>query len=98
MTLTVITNLKKHLLDSVDDLSIPEILKRIEEIDDYFSIGYDPPWSVVAAKSKLLSILYGSCALNEEFMLNYKKILSMKCLDKCKEFTILPKVTFVFSK
>jgi hypothetical protein len=93
-----IKGLKRYLLDHVSVLSVSEIVTRIKEINDYFTLGTDPAWATVPSESPIVLMFYKTAILNEAFMLNYQQVLNMHLLDKSKSFSLYPELKFEFEE
>lgn len=71
-----------------------EVLKeRFNDIEIYVNEGIRPNWTVILTPS---SSIFDMKFWNVEDLYNYRRLLMMELLDRCKSFDLIPKIKFYF--
>lgn len=91
-----LTEQKEALISEIDKLDSQQLLQRVIDIDTYLTYGKIIKWGLRRFDSPLLELLNLTDYEEDQFYINYRKLLNMKLLDICKSFTLLPKLAFTF--
>lgn len=91
-----LTEQKEALISEIDKLDNQQLLNRIADIDTYLTYGKVIKWGLRRFDSPLLDLLNLADYEEDQFYINYRKLLNMKLLDKCTSFTLWPKLAFTF--
>ena len=82
---------RQQLLEKLPDLTTDEIETRIHELDLYFYTGISPVWAMCKVQNFL-----DADYLDERFLQHYQHMCNYELLGRCKSFTVVPHLKFVF--
>lgn len=84
---------ERSFCDEIHALDTQVLRERYSDIEVYIKHGIRPMWTVIVSpSSSLLDMKFWTA----EDVFNYKRILLMELLDRCKSFELYPKLKFNF--
>ena len=84
---------ERSFSDEIHALDTDVLRERYNDIELYLDEGIRPSWTVILKpSSSLLDLKFWV----PEDIVNYRRILMMELLDRCKSFELIPEIKFNF--
>jgi len=84
---------KRSFADEIKALDTLVLRERFKDIETYLDEGIRPTWTVILNPS---SSIFNMKFWDPEDLINYRRLLMIELLDRCKSFDLLPEIKFYF--
>lgn len=83
----------RSFADEIKALDTLVLRERMKDIELYLDEGIRPMWTVILNPS---TSIYDMKFWDPEDLINYRRLLMIELLDRCKSFDLIPKIVFHF--
>jgi len=83
----------RSFADEIKALDTKVLRERYDDIELYLDEGVRPLWTAIINGSKSI---YGIQFWDPEDFINYRRLLMIELLDRCKTFELIPAIKFNF--
>lgn len=84
---------QRSFSEEIKALDTLVLRERYQDIETYLDEGIRPMWTAIVNGSKSI---FDMRFWDPEDLINYRRLLMMELLDRCKSFDLIPKIKFHF--
>ncbi len=84
---------QRSFVDEIKALDTKVLRERYDDMELYLDEGVRPLWTAILNGPKPIA---GIKFWNAEDFINYRRLLMMELLDRCKSFELVPAIKFNF--
>lgn len=83
---------KRCFATEIKELDLDTLIKRKDDIERFMDLGLYSEWMIIKSGKSIFDVNYW----DPYDVLNYRRLLLIEMLDRCKRFELVPKLKFFF--